>query len=226
MKILTVSDRVDNLLYSEQIGARLGDVDAVLSCGDLPPYYLEYIVTMLNVPLFYVFGNHGGEAETASPEQSAGSPAGCMNIDNRVVNYRGLLIAGLEGSMRYNRRARFQYSESDMRMKIIRLTPRLLWNRIRRGRYLDILITHAPPCGIHDAEDVCHRGFKGYIQFMDRYSPRYLIHGHTHVYFPSQAVRTMYKNTEVVNTYGYRILEIDVPQRRPSEKTEMDDIHV
>ena len=58
MKILAVSDQVVKSIYSEHIRERFGDVDMVLSCGDLPYSYLEYIASMLNVPCFFVHGNH------------------------------------------------------------------------------------------------------------------------------------------------------------------------
>ena len=87
-------------------------------------------------------------------------------------------------------------------------TPKML-NKLLHKRYLDILITHAPPQGIHDRSDLCHRGFRAFVTFMDRFQPRYLIHGHVHVYSPSETVETMYRNTRVINAYGYRMLEID-----------------
>ena len=59
MKVLTVSDKMDELVYSSAIQRLFGDVDLVLGCGDLPHHYLEFIVTMLGGPLFYVIGNHG-----------------------------------------------------------------------------------------------------------------------------------------------------------------------
>ena len=58
MKLLAVSDLVVEGIYSSRIRERFGDVDMVLSCGDLPYSYLEYIVSMLNVPCFFVHGNH------------------------------------------------------------------------------------------------------------------------------------------------------------------------
>ena len=96
-----------------------------------------------------------------------------------------------------------------MAQKVWRLMPSLLMNRIRYGRYLDILITHAPPEGIHDRTDRCHQGFRAFVTFMQRFRPRYLIHGHVHVYSPNDPVETVYQDTTVLNTYGYRMLEIE-----------------
>jgi uncharacterized protein len=74
---------------------------------------------------------------------------------------------------------------------------------------VDILITHAPPLGIHDGADLCHRGFAVFLGFMDRYKPRYLIHGHTHLYRLDAQRVTHYGETIVLNAYGYQIIEID-----------------
>jgi calcineurin-like phosphoesterase family protein len=210
MKILTVSDKVDELLYSPAIKHLFADVNLVLGCGDLPFYYLEFIVTMLGGPLFYVVGNHANAVKMQyEPKGKWQYPGGCENIDGHVVRHRRLLIAGLEGSMRYNSNPYFQYTEQEMAWKMWKLAPSLIFNRLFYGRYLDILITHAPPQGIHDQPDRCHQGFRAFVTFMDRFRPRYLIHGHVHLYNPKETIETVYRDTTVINTYGYRTLEID-----------------
>jgi len=214
IKILTVSDKVDELLYSPALKRLFGDVDLVLGCGDLPHYYLEFIVTILGGPLFYVIGNHAyAIKESYGPKEEWKYPGGCENIDGRAIRYRNLLIAGLEGSMRYNNNQYFQYTEQEMAAKVWRLVPSLLMNRLLYGRYLDILVTHAPPQGIHDKEDPCHRGFRAFLTFMARFRPRYLIHGHVHVYQPAETVESTYRDTCVINTYGYRTFELEEPLR-------------
>lgn len=202
MRVLTISDVVLDLLHSPALKQVAGGVDLILSCGDLPSAYLEYIVSMLNVPLFYVMGNHGGSGGE-KPE-----PDGGQNIDGQVVEHQGLLIAGLEGSRRYNDRPLYQYTENEMRGKIALLSPALIVNRARYGRYLDVLVTHAPPAGIHDLPDLPHRGFKSFVWFIDHYQPRYLVHGHIHIYDSRKEAITHRGATTIVNAYGYRILDI------------------
>lgn len=210
IKILAVSDKVDPLLYSPAIRRFFGDVDLVLGCGDLPHYYLEFIVTMLGGPLFYVIGNHGNAVRhlSGAPGEWA-YPGGCENIDGRVVRYNRLLIAGLEGSMRYNNNPYFQYTEREMAWKVWQLAPTLLVNRLLYGRSLDVLVTHAPPRGIHDRSDRCHQGFAAFLTLMARFKPRYLVHGHIHLYTSLEPTRTVYQDTTVVNAYGYQVLEIN-----------------
>ncbi len=203
MRVLTVSDQENQTLHSPAVRQVASGADLILSCGDLPSAYLEYIVSMLDVPMYYVMGNHGGNGGE-KPE-----PEGAENIDGRVVECRGLLIAGLEGSIRYNDRPQYQYTENEMRAKIARLSPALMINRARYGRYLDILITHAPPFQIHDGTDLAHQGFKSFLWFIDHYQPRYLIHGHMHVYDNRTETETVRGATTIINTYGYRILDLE-----------------
>jgi Icc-related predicted phosphoesterase len=211
MRFLTVSDEVVPAIYSLSIKDRFPDVAAVLGCGDLPSYYLEFIVTMLGIPCFYVQGNHDG-VEYSEGGEAVNEPRGCVSLEGRCVEHAGLLLAGLGGSIRYNNASGAQYTETQMLMRIWRLTPRLLFNRLRYGRYLDILLTHAPPLGIHNGPDYPHRGFQALLGFMDRFAPRYLIHGHIHrSYGFSSVTETRYRRTMVLNTAGYRLLTVDAP---------------
>jgi Icc-related predicted phosphoesterase len=205
VKILAVSDQVVDRIYSPRILEQFGDVDMVLSCGDLPYSYLEYIVSMLNVSCFFVHGNHD-RPEYMANGRTLVRPGGWVNLDGRTEEVKRILLGGLEGSMRYKPREPFQYTESEMTYKVWRMTLSLLMNRIRYGRYLDILITHAPPYGIHDGEDQCHRGFGALLGFMARFRPRYLLHGHKHTY-RSETWRTRYLDTEVINVYPFRVIE-------------------
>jgi Icc-related predicted phosphoesterase len=208
MRVLAVSDQIVESLYGPAVREIARGVELVLSCGDLPSAYLEYLVSMLDVPLLYVMGNHasaGGDKEF---------PEGCQNLDNRVVESQGLLIAGLQGSIRYNDEGSYQYSENEMRTKIAGLLPALYKNKFRRGRYLDILVAHAPPFGIHDGRDLAHNGFKSFLWLIDHYRPEYLIHGHQHVYDRRTVTESIRGRTLVVNAFGYKILNINGPDNQ------------
>jgi Icc-related predicted phosphoesterase len=206
MKILAVSDKEDPLIHSPRVGERFGDVDLVVGCGDLQYTYMEYIATMLSQPCLYVHGNHDRE-QHLSNGQVLKEPGGWTNIDGRTIKIKGLILGGLEGSRRYQPFKPYQYSEADMTFKIWRMAASMFIHRIFDGRYLDILITHAAPCGIHDEEDVCHRGFTTFLRFMRRFRPRYLLHGHIHNHRVSGA-QTQYVDTTVINVYPYQVIEI------------------
>jgi Icc-related predicted phosphoesterase len=205
VKILAVSDRVVKGIYSPHIRERFGDVDMVISCGDLSYSYLEFIVSMLNVPCFFVHGNHDGPIHTADGCVLA-EPGGWTDLDGRTAEAKGVLLGGLEGSIRYRPDGCYQYTEAEMKFKVLQLSWALVMNRLRYGRYLDILVTHAPPLGIHDGADWPHRGFKVFLNLMAFFRPRYLLHGHKHIYGP-ETWQTHYQDTEVINVYPYRVIE-------------------
>ena len=211
-KILSISDTVADLVYSPLIAQRFRDVDLVLSCGDLPIDYLEYIVSMLNKPLYFVRGNHAQDRIVTSDGTVRAGPEGCTEIHRKVINHNGLLIGGLEGSMRY-RDGPHQYTPWQMEMMVTLMFPQMYWNTIRYGRPVDIFVTHAPPLGIHDGTDLCHRGFGAFLGLMDRYRPQYLIHGHTHLYRRDAQRVTQYGDTTVLNTFGFQVIEIDQASR-------------
>ncbi|MDR2444435.1 MAG: metallophosphoesterase [Spirochaetaceae bacterium] len=220
MKALCVSDMIDPLVYSDSIKQRFADIDVVFSAGDLPLEYLEFIVSSLNKPLFFIFGNHNLNqfyyyknsvfekfSTTAAKRNIPGM--GTVYAGGRVIREGNMLIAGLGGSMRYNSGGN-QYSNFEMNIRILGLLPRLLFNRIRYGRALDVLLTHAPPYGIHDGKDLCHRGFRAFIWFMKVFKPKYLIHGHIHLYDLAEKRKTVYHKTMVVNAYSHFVIDIEV----------------
>ncbi len=212
MKILGLSDQVVEHLYAPQVKERFGDVDLVVGCGDLPQYYLDYVVSMLNVPLLLVPGNHDLPEMFADSRQEPPShlaPRSSVNIDGTAVEEQGLLLAGLGGSIRYRPDGVHQYTQAEMSRRVLALAPRLYWNRIRRGRFLDILVTHAPPRGIHDAEDPAHVGFEAFNRFIARFRPRYLLHGHAHIYRRSDVTLTQVGPTAIINVYPYRVIEVE-----------------
>jgi Icc-related predicted phosphoesterase len=210
MKVLAVSDRVLDHLYCTKLREKYPDIKLIIGCGDLPYYYLDFLISSLDVPLAYVLGNHDGGPQYTADKRQLTSVDGGTYLHGQVVNINGLLLAGLDGSMRYRPRAPYMYTEAEMRGQIARLIPSLLWNRQKYGRYLDVLVTHSPPFGIHDRADLPHTGFKVFLQFMRVFKPRFLLHGHIHLYRRDTVRHTKVGETEVINVYPYRILDIPV----------------
>ncbi|NTV91251.1 MAG: metallophosphoesterase [Clostridiales bacterium] len=194
MKILLVSDREEPYIWDYFDRERFRDVEMILSCGDLKAEYLSFLVTMINAPLYYVPGNHDTGYVKKPPE-------GCVSVDDEVVVYKGVRIAGLGGSYKYNCEE-FQYTEEQMKKRITRLS-----SKISRAGGLDILLAHAPAYRLGDGSDLCHTGFKGFIDMMDRYSPGYFIHGHQHLNYNNHTRILHYKDTTIINAFGYYILD-------------------
>jgi len=216
LKILCISDQIDPLVYSPNIKERFADVDLILSAGDLPMDYLDFIISTLNKPLFFVFGNHHTEA-LKHYKKSLNNPllfdykeylgCGAVHLGTKVKKEGKLILAGLDGSMRYNEGIN-QFTDFEMFMEVMKMFPRLLWNRIFHGRFLDILLTHAPPKGIHDKSDKCHWGFKTYLWFMKTFKPKLLVHGHIHLYDLCDVRCTNWESTTVINAYSHYVTEL------------------
>lgn len=206
MKILAVSDKIIPVIYSAAVRQQFADVSLVIGCGDLPYYYLEYILTVLDKPLFFVRGNHANVVEYG-PMGERRWPWGAEDMHRKLVRWNGLLIAGFEGSRRYNQ-GPFQYTDREMWGAVMGMVPQLLLNRVLYGRYLDILVTHSPPYQVGDAEDPAHIGFRAYRWLLERFQPRLMIHGHIHIYHPKTPWHRQYAQTDIINCYGYQVVDL------------------
>lgn len=196
MKLLLLADRESPYLWDYYQPGRLREYDLILSCGDLKPDYLSFLVTMARAPLYYVHGNHDGLYERRAPE-------GCECIDGRLVTYNGLRILGLGGSRLYSGGAH-QYSEQQMRTRIRRLGFQL-----RRAGGVDIVVAHAPVRGFGDCDDPAHRGFEAFLTLLERYAPRYFIHGHVHMEYGRDLPRVLqHGSTTIINACERYTLEV------------------
>lgn len=211
MNILAVSDQVQPHLYSSHVRQTYPRLDLIVGCGDLPFYYLDFLVSALDTPLVYVRGNHDTAPQYTIDGRVLMNVPGGIDVHARVVRVNGLWIGGLEGSMRYRPSAPLMYTESEMRYEVARLVPRLLWNQLRYGKALDVLVTHSPPYDIHDRPDRAHTGFRIFHRFMHWFRPRFLLHGHVHLYRRDAPRVTRFEQTTVINVYPYRLLDL----RRP-----------
>ncbi len=210
MKILAISDVVEPMLYGAALSSYTGGVEAVISCGDLPFEYLEYVITFSGAPLYYVRGNH-------DPAEEKGAPDGCISLDGRVVNAGDLTLAGLSGSRWYSGGAN-QYTERAMRRRARMLSARISLGALGGRRRPNVFVTHTPPFGLGDREDPAHVGFEAFLPLIDRHEPPLWLHGHVHLYGPeigSQRV-SQRGETRVLNAYGHQVLDLGKSQEAPA----------
>ena len=211
MKILAIADEECTALWDNYTPGKLAEYDLILSSGDLKAEYLSFLVTMARCPLFYVHGNHDGTYRRNPPE-------GCDCIDDKLVVYKGLRILGLGGSRQYSR-GEHQYSEKQMKKRI-----RKLRRAIRLAGGVDIVLAHAAPFGVGDAEDRTHRGFESFLELIERYHPACFIHGHVHLnYGPNIPRVRSYGETTVINCCQRYVLNWEsaispVPKRNLLQK--------
>ncbi len=207
MRILALSDEECPALWDHYQPGRLDGYDLILSAGDLKADYLSFLVTMAHAPLLYVHGNHDEGYNRRPPE-------GCDCIDDQLVIYRGLRILGLGGCLQYRPDAPWQFTERQMARRIARLRLALF-----RAGGVDVVVTHAPPFGFGDGEDLPHRGFRCFQKLLDRYHPLYFLHGHVHMRgYPLPIRELSYEGTRIVNVSER--YELELPDK-PCDPTDL-----
>jgi uncharacterized protein len=206
-KVLAVSDQVIDRIYTLAADGHFQDVDLIFGCGDLPYTYLEYLLSILNIPLYYVPGNHD---PVYNPYRPISYAEGGSNLDLKIAFAHGLLLAGLGGSIRYRPDGANQYTQRQAFSRAYLLTLKLFFSQIRYGRKLDILIAHSPPLGIHDDDSYAHQGLKALNFLIHVTRPRYLFHGHTHFYRNNlEDSVTKVEETTVMNIFPYKVIELE-----------------
>jgi hypothetical protein len=214
--VLAVSDEVDDALLADPHAVQAAEL--IVACGDLPFEYLGRLMSALSVPLVFVPGNHdpdvsGYGTSRAGLPLRAGLPTGppwpegAISAERRVVDAAGLRLAGLGGCRRYSEGPN-QYTEWQQARRARALAQRARWRRLRDGRGVDVLLTHAPPAGAGDGDDPPHQGFRALHRLTARLQPALLLHGHVHPYgLPPGGHRL--GRTVVRNVVGRHLLEIE-----------------
>ena len=199
LKALVVSDHESEYIWDFFDAKAFQGIDVILSCGDLKPEYLSFLVTMIPAPLLFVRGNHDTRYEQNPPE-------GCIDLEEKPVVIKGVRFVGF-GGCKSTKPAPNNYTEREMNLKVLRAT---LAFSLRKG--FDVLVTHAPAAGLGDGDDRFHEGFDTFVKLIDKYKPRYHLHGHQHLTYSIGSKRVMeYNDTTIINGYNYYIMEMDFP---------------
>lgn len=196
MKILVLADIESQYLWDYFEKEKLDGIDLILSCGDLKPQYLSFLASFAKVPILYVHGNHDDCYDIQPPD-------GCINIEDKIYVYKGVRIMGLGGSIRY-KNGKNQYTQKEMDMRISKM-----WLSLKMHKGIDILLTHAPAAGIGDGPDEPHKGFEGFNRIIEKYKPKFFIHGHIHKTY-QRNFRYEYRyndDTTIINGYERYIFE-------------------
>lgn len=187
MRLLIIADYVPPGINIEQILIK-EDIDVICLLGDLTVEQLSSL-SRINKPKIGIYGNHckGEYLEEI----------GCLNAHRTIEEINGISFIGFEGSI----------GNKDNR----RIYTQDRYNEIFDGSnpYADIVLSHAPPYGINDEEgSETHAGIKGLRNYIDRNSPRLVLHGHT---YPSKEQEiSIYKNSVIVYTHGIRVFDTSV----------------
>lgn len=196
MRILFLSDEESKSYWDFFRREAFEGIDLIVSCGDLDAEYLSFLTTMTSIPVLYVKGNHDYKYDRRPPE-------GCICIEDDIFEFEGVRFLGLGGSYRYKEGGN-QYTEEEMQKRV-----RRLWFKLLRKKGFDVLVTHAPAYGVNDGEDLPHRGFETFVALIEKYHPKFFVHGHVHMNYGRQYPREdMLGETKVINSYISYMVEI------------------
>ena len=196
MRVMFLSDEENKGFWDYFQKETFANIDLIVSCGDLKAEYLSFLTTMTSIPVLYVHGNHDDKYGVKKPE-------GCICIEDDIFEYEGVRFLGLGGSQRY-KNGKNQYTDVQMKKRI-----RKLWWKLYRKKGFDVLVTHAPALGVNDDTDLCHKGFESFLELIEKYEPKYFVHGHVHMNYGRQFPREAeVGKTKVINAYNHYIVEM------------------
>ena len=197
MRILAISDEESRYLWDFFEKSKLEGIDLIISCGDLDPRYLSFLATFTTAPVLYVHGNHDDRYNKIPPDA-------CISIEDKIYVHEGVRILGLGGSMRYSE-GEHQYTEWEMKVRTWKL-----WFQLKRKKGFDILVTHAPALELNDGKDLPHRGFRTFLELIEKYHPKYFIHGHVHLSYGRKHPRyDKLGGTHVINAYERCVFDFE-----------------
>ena len=86
-----------------------------------------------------------------------------------------------------------------LKMRIHKVSLQL-WKK----KGFDILLTHAPAYGLNDMDTLSHRGFECFLYLLEKFKPKYFVHGHVHMSYDHKVPRVQqYGDTTIINAYEY-----------------------
>lgn len=159
IRLLALADQEPHIPLARLV--RHHQPDAVVLLGDLEPHWVDQLGRFADLPVLGVYGNHddGKYLEARNTTD--------LHLTSAEVG--DVVFAGFEGCVRYKRGAALQYSQREAHRLARRLPA------------ADVLLSHAPPRGVHEEpdDDRAHQGFEALLAYIEQVQPRLAFHGHT-----------------------------------------------
>ncbi len=185
MKALVIADRDPHINISEAV--RNNVIDIIITLGDLTREDILGLEQISSIPKIGIYGNH--DSGTYMDE------LGIINLHLRTYEFRGITFGGFQGCVRYK-------DNPDA----IMCTQQEAINLMHNFPKVDVFISHCPPRGINDEEEVAHQGFDALRLYLDKNKPTVWLHGHT---YPSEdELIKRYGFTRIEYVYKFRIVDL------------------
>lgn len=152
-------------------------------------------------PVYTIFGNvESSNAETRKQSKEIGLPLPFLTddlnaidnvkvINNKVVNFQGVRIGGLEYFVDTNWVEEFKPSDYEKKYALAKKATEKAKATLARFEKLDVLVCHQPPFGYLDQVNFQgapahwqgkHAGSKTILAYIKQKKPRYVVCGHIH----------------------------------------------
>ena len=163
---------------------RNAEYDICLILGDVTNSDIYEILKVVPYEKIYgLLGNHDGLDRF--------DESGIRNLNGKVVNIKGVSIAGIQGSFRYKQGDYGMYTHEES-IQIAENMPGA-----------DILVSHDRPF-IKDNHDNVHDGLKGITYYLYKNHVPLEIHGHLH----EESEEILKSGTKVIGAYKVAIIEV------------------
>ncbi|MFZ1483767.1 MAG: metallophosphoesterase [Candidatus Saccharimonadales bacterium] len=183
MKALVIADRRPDIDIGATIAAE--NIELVITLGDLTREDILALADIQHIPKIGVYGNH--DSGTYMPE------LGIWDMHLKTWDYKGLKFGGFQGCVRYKVNPDAIMCTQDEATSLMQNFPAV-----------DVFISHCPPRGINDEEEIAHQGFNALRQYIDDQQPKLWLHGHT--YPTDETVIKQHGSTRIEYVYRHKII--------------------
>lgn len=161
------------------------DVDFLICLGDLYDVSIKKAIDVYAPEyVLAVHGNHDFDKPFPQP---------CITLHNQIIELMGIRFGGFSGSLKYKTRGFHMFDQVDVEQAMSEFNE------------VDIFIAHNSPYGYHERDQDKHKGFTGFLNYIDRTQPRYFLHGHQH------NNKCSLRNTTLIQgVYGERLISFSI----------------
>lgn len=185
MNILAIADRPPKINIIETVQQHT--IDLIITLGDLTREDIVQLESITHIPKIGVYGNH--DSGTYMPD------LGIWDMHLMTWEFQGLRFGGFQGCVRYKENPHAIMYTQEEAMQMMAGFPAV-----------DIFLSHCPPRGINDEEEVAHQGFQALRDYIERAKPQVLMHGHT--YPTEDTVVKQFGQTRIEYVYEHKLITI------------------
>lgn len=182
---LVIADRPPHIPVADVLATN--QIDLIITLGDLEYTQIAELGMIHTVPKIGIYGNH---CTPGYLEQ-----LGILDLHLQTTVINGITFGGFEGSPRYKNDPYAKMYTEEEAARLLKEFPAV-----------DVFISHSPPRGINDEDDVAHQGFIALRDYIDTHQPTYFLHGHT--YPTAEQLVTQYQETHIVYVSAEKIVDL------------------